>query len=173
MWDLHCNFEGGGPGVGPFPDLISCSRKGNYFFLQYECAQYPNNCNDKLVSGWEIPLQQKYIADVSASGHPGFVHTCFLGAYFNSPPFPNNVLMKNTTWWNQIAIDGTTMRDAITAWWNGTEPKKLYKDCTWHPTGVIPTNKPPGSGPGTGDRGIPWYTSQYMCNPTCWGNPFY
>merc|ERR1712232_1242331 len=25
VWDLHCNFEASGPGVGSFPDLIACS----------------------------------------------------------------------------------------------------------------------------------------------------
>merc|ERR1712083_214774 len=144
VWDMHCAFEGGGPGAVPgFPDMVGCSVHGNYFFLQYQCAQYPNNCNTDLVKYWEIPLQEKYLADITASGHSGFVHSCFLGAYFNSPKFANNVLKKNSTWLNQIQIDNTTMYDAIGAWWKGSE-KKLYKDCTWHETSQPPTIPAPG-----------------------------
>ena len=45
-----------------------------------------------IVKFWEVPLQKAYLRDVIQSGHPGFVHSCFLGAYWNSPPYHNPVL---------------------------------------------------------------------------------
>ena len=39
VWDVHCAFEAGGAGLGSFPDLVSCSAHGNFFFPQYQCAQ--------------------------------------------------------------------------------------------------------------------------------------
>ena len=29
VWDVHCQYEAGGTGIGPFPDLVSCSAHGN------------------------------------------------------------------------------------------------------------------------------------------------
>ena len=63
---------------------VACSAHGNYFFTTYQCAQYPDHCLPTIVEYWINPLQEKYISDVVASGHPGFVHSCFLGAYWNS-----------------------------------------------------------------------------------------
>ena len=88
MWDVHCAYEAGGVGMGPFPDLVSCSAHGNYFFPQYQCAQYNDHCLKTIVQHWDVPLQHAYLNDVVASGHGGFVHSCFLGAYWNSPPYP-------------------------------------------------------------------------------------
>ena len=195
--------------MGPFPDLVSCSAHGNYFFPQYQCAQYNDHCLKTIVQHWDVPLQQAYLNDVVTSGHGGFVHSCFLGAYWNSPPYPcvyclalhsaplsrltlmlggcrNPVLAalpvskggtgnKTTVWWNQIHINGISMRDAVHAWWNGSDTTKtVHKDCTWNGTS---TGGPPwpdsGTPPGNPDGRIPWYTSRYNCNPTCWGNPFY
>ena len=74
VWDMHCQYEASGPGVGQFPDLVSvrpqipipslhafanltscgkpliedlsgqCSAHGNFFFIQYQCAQYQDHC---------------------------------------------------------------------------------------------------------------------------------
>lgn len=74
--------------MGPFPDLLSCSAHGNYFFPQYQCAQYNDHCLKTIVKHWDVPLQHEYLNEVIASGHGGFVHSCFLGAYWNSPPYP-------------------------------------------------------------------------------------
>jgi hypothetical protein len=112
--------------IGPFPDLVSCSAHGNYFFTTYQCAQYPDHCLKTLVTHWINPLQQSYLDIVSASGHGGFVHSCFLGAYWNSPPYPNPVLAalpedkggtgnQTRMWWHQIRIGGVSMYDAMNA----------------------------------------------------------
>ena len=155
-WDLHCNYEGVGVGIGQLPDLIACSQHGNYFDGQYWCAQYPNNCSDVIVRTYEVPLQHQYLAELTGSGHGGFMHSCFLGAYWNSGKFNNTVLKKDTMWWHQIAIDNTTMHDAVAAWWNSSSSSsssssdtsvveseddsvhvvamsspKLYLDCVW------------------------------------------
>ena len=156
------------------------------FFPQYQCGQYPDHCLHTIVQHWDVPLQQAYLDIAAASGHGGFVHSCFLGAYWNSPPYPNPVLAalpvdqggtgnKTTMWWNQIRIGGVSMRDAVHAWWNGSDTSKtLHRDCLWNGTS---TGGPawPGTGPppGNPDGRMPWYTSKYNCNPTCWGNPFY
>ena len=156
------------------------------FFPQYQCGQYPDHCLHTIVQHWDVPLQQAYLDIAAASGHGGFVHSCFLGAYWNSPPYPNPVLAalpvseggtgnKTTMWWNQIRIGGVSMRDAVHAWWNGSDTSKtLHRDCLWNGTS---TGGPawPGIGtpPGNPDGRMPWYTSKYNCNPTCWGNPFY
>ena len=60
VWDMHCTFEGGGAGIGQFPDLVSCSAHGNYFFTTYQCAQYQDHCLKTIMKFWEIPLQQQY-----------------------------------------------------------------------------------------------------------------
>ena len=28
VWDMHCQYEANGPGLGQFPDLVSCSAHG-------------------------------------------------------------------------------------------------------------------------------------------------
>jgi hypothetical protein len=191
VWDLHCNYEASGPGIGPFPDLVACSAHGNFFFTTYQCAQYPNHCLKTIVSGWLKPLMQKYLDDLSSVGKPGFAHSCFLGAYWNSPAYPNSVLRallppvgtnnQTVAWWRQIRVDGILMRDAVTAWWNGTDTTTLHRDCLWGVPKVNSTVPPsanpnwPGKGspPANPDGRVPWFTSQYSCNPTCWGNPFY
>lgn len=120
-WDLHCNYEGSGVGIGQDPDLIACSEHGNYFDGQYWCAQYPNNCSDVIVRTYEIPLQRQYLKDLSGSGHGGFMHSCFLGAYWNSGKFNNTVLRKDTMWWHQIAVENTTMYEAVARWWGDAD----------------------------------------------------
>eukprot|EP01051_Picozoa_sp_SAG22_P024566 SAG22_NODE_6870_length_801_cov_1.286325_1_plen_63_part_10 len=49
-------YEANGPGVGQFPDLVSCSAHGNYFFIQYQCAQYQDHCLKTIMKYWEVPL---------------------------------------------------------------------------------------------------------------------
>ena len=110
--------------------IAACS-----FFPQYQCGQYPDHCLHTIVQHWDVPLQQAYLDIAAASGHGGFVHSCFLGAYWNSPPYPNPVLAalpvseggtgnKTTMWWNQIRVGGVSMRDAVHAWWNGSDTSK-------------------------------------------------
>jgi hypothetical protein len=65
---------------------------------------------------------------------------------------------KTTMWWNQIRINGVSMRDAVHKWWNGTDTSKtVHKDCVWNgsSTGGPPW---PGSGtpPGNPDGRMPW-----------------
>jgi hypothetical protein len=192
VWDMHCQYEAGGAGIGPFPDLVDCSAHGNYFFTEYQCAQYPDHCLKTIMKFWEVPLQEKYLHDVVHSGHGGFVHSCFLGAYWNAAPYPNPVLYalseaqggtggRNRTWWHQIKINGVSMHDAVANWWNGSDTsKKVHSDCfynaqpsgNWSAPGV-PQWPGTGTPPANPDSRMPWYTSRYNCNPTCWGNPFY
>ena len=83
-------------------------------------------------------------------------------------PEPIGTNNKTTTmWWNQIKIGGVSMRDAVTAWWNGSDTSKtVHKDCVWNGSS---TGGPvwPGAGtpPGNPDGRMPWCLLQktYIC----------
>ena len=65
-----------------------------------------DHCLKTIIKYWDVPLQHAYLENVVASGHGGFVHSCFLGAYWGSPPYPNPVLAGNFTS-NQKNLDRT------------------------------------------------------------------
>ena len=54
----------------------------------------------------------KYMVDIAGSGKPGFAHSCFHGASWNSGTYPYPVLKalptpvgtnnKSVAWWRQI-----------------------------------------------------------------------
>ena len=73
--------------------------------------------------------------------------------------------------WNEIAIDGTTMQEAIASWWEGEVPPTFLADPPWDAGGKPPELRPPWTG--KGDPPVPWWTSRFMTNPTCKGFPWY
>lgn len=93
------------------------------------------------------------------------VHPC---VDWNSPPYKNPVLAalpeadggtagKTTSWWNQIKINGVSMRDAVHAWWNGTDKSKMvHKDCFWDGNGSAPKWPGTGAPPANPDGRMAW-----------------
>lgn len=165
VWDFQCQMEGQ---LMNNILQISCSIGGNYFREQHVCTQYSDLCTPDMVGRYIVPLQQKYLSDVGDK--PGFVHSCYLGSYFNSAPYNNAVLKLDTSWWNQIQVGGKTMRQAFVSWWTSGDSTQ-YKDLPWNPNATIPT--PPGVGANAGTPVVPWYVNRFMQNPTCRGNPWY
>lgn len=195
-WDAQCMGEGA-IASGPLAFIqIQCSRKAMHCRDAYTCVQYPDLCSDYGMRHWWVPYQKKYILDYTSSGshtklgNGAFFHQCYLGAYFYTTfsttyewnathcatgtdgrclPRPLNSL------WNEIAVGGSTMREAISEWWANdcTKPAPLLMDAPWNPDGQPP---PGGQWPPQPDHPppiVPWYTSNYITNPTCRGMPWY
>ena len=112
-----------------------------------------------------------------------FFHSCFLGSYWGMTFYCGEagtascaqVPRQKDGVWNQISINGKTMRQAVADWWNGKPA--VYYDPPWDPQG-----KPPASEANdiaeradNGDQAprVPWYTSHFYTNPTCRGYPWY
>eukprot|EP00662_Eupelagonemidae_sp_cell21_P057121 gene57121-biopygen27681 len=109
------------------------------------CNQYPEYCDPNFVKNITTPYQQQYIDDYARSGiqkkagNGGFFHSCYLGAYFNSE-------WEGTGIWNIIEINGLTMRQAVSNWWNDekdpvrkpTAQAAWTTDCTWDSTSPEP-----------------------------------
>ena len=76
--------------------------------------------------------------------------------------------------WNEIAVGGMTMRDAISGWWNGddSKPAPFVHDPPWDPNGKAPGPAWPNQ-PDHPPPIVPWYTSRFITNPTCRGMPWY
>lgn len=94
--------------------------------------------------------------------------------------------------WNQIAIGGTTMRQAISSWWKSDPAAAaadagsfFHEDCLWDPDGKPPhadgkedaaaaaamaSRAVATAGSGRAPP-VPFYTSRFFCNPTCRGYP--
>ena len=180
VWDAQCMYEGQAYG-GILQ--VACSQRGNYFRDQYTCVQYPDLCNAQIVSDWWAPAQQQYLDDYTHSGaharpgNGGFFHQCYLGSYFQQSfgsTDQSKVPRATTGVWNEIAVDGLTMQQAISKWWNGaaTEPGPFLHDVPWNPSGTPPTGVGQ-SGTRDGAPVVPWYTARWMSNPTCRGYPWY
>jgi len=188
-WDYQCNFDGR---LRPF---LECSDHSSYMRQQYMCVQYPDLCSPVLVANYTVPLQKAYVKEYTANsmhkkhGNGGFFFSCFLGSYWEML-FDDNMVGAHTNplpkhsldaVWNQLSIDGTTMRQAIDKWWNADaskEPGPWLQDTYWDPAGKPPA-PPHHSDVGQHDHldanapPVPWYTSRFFTNPSCRGFPWY
>ena len=75
--------------------------------------------------------------------------------------------------WNQLSINGKTMRQAVGDWWQGKPA--VYYDTEWDPQGKPPVGAAPAVGAGGEVQApkVPWYTSHFYTNPSCRGYPWY
>jgi hypothetical protein len=137
-----------------------------------------------------------------------FFHSCYLGSYWGmtfacseaGTASCAQVPRQRDGVWNQIAIKGRTMRQAVGDWWVG-KPAVVY-DPPWNPQGKPPQSRSSveaaassatpaaetthhqfhssghpdeqaGVRAGGGAPRVPWYTSHFYTNPTCRGYPWY
>ena len=149
VWDNQCMYEGAAPTDNLMQ--VECSKASSIYKHYYTCVQYPDLCDSFIVANFSIPLQQVYssyantsIITSSQSIENGyFLHSCYLGVYSMSG-------RGNTSVWNIITINGITMREAISAWWTGTNitlnkmdttettNSMLHHDCYWNASGIPP-----------------------------------
>jgi hypothetical protein len=121
----------------------------------------------------------------SSPTNGAFFHSCYLGSYWGMTfecseagtascaqvPRPKDGV------WNQISINGKTMRQAVGDWWTGKSA--VFYDPPWDPQGkppsslVVQSQEVVGNGGGTAAPRVPWYTSHFYTNPTCRGYPWY
>ena len=188
VWDTQCMFDGT---LLPGSILqIACS---NHHIDMYDCAQYSDLCKPELVRDYLLPAQKIYVGDAAPlgakKGSGGFMHTCFLGAYFFNnykKNFTDNKGQHHVTppdklgIWQQIEVGGISMRDAISRWWHAADgaPPQLHVDALWDPSGTPPHDVTVDGIASSLERTakappVPWYTSRYMQNPTCRGFPWY
>eukprot|EP01052_Picozoa_sp_SAG31_P011978 SAG31_NODE_690_length_12796_cov_4.634559_10_plen_1106_part_00 len=194
-WDAQCMGRGQ---IAPPPLAfiqIQCSVKAMHCEEAYTAVQYPDLMAPADVRDWWVPYQQKYLDDYTTSGahnkpgNGGFFHHCFLGAYFYTT-FSHTYSWNGTHCakgidgkclprpvqglWNELAVGGTTMRAAISTWWNAddSKPALFVHDLPWDPDGKAPTSQWPAQ-PDHPPPIVPWYTSRYISNPTCRGMPWY
>eukprot|EP00658_Telonema_sp_P-2_P013840 TRINITY_DN15248_c0_g1_i11.p2 TRINITY_DN15248_c0_g1~~TRINITY_DN15248_c0_g1_i11.p2 ORF type:complete len:184 (+),score=41.20 TRINITY_DN15248_c0_g1_i11:151-702(+) len=167
---------------GALPFMIDCDDHHEYEYDQYICTQYPDLCRPDLVKNYTIPLQLAYKQQntmATGSNNGAFFFQCYLGAYWGMTfecgegehPAPDNcarVPRQHDGVWNQISVAGTTMRQAVSDWWDGKQA--VYYDDTWDASATPPTTD---DGPIVGAPIVPWYTSHYFTNPTCRGYPWY
>eukprot|EP01062_Namystynia_karyoxenos_P022143 TRINITY_DN18469_c0_g1_i1.p1 TRINITY_DN18469_c0_g1~~TRINITY_DN18469_c0_g1_i1.p1 ORF type:complete len:499 (+),score=185.96 TRINITY_DN18469_c0_g1_i1:78-1499(+) len=185
VWDAQCMAEG--QVGGPLVLQVACSERGNYFRDQYTCVQYPDLCSPTIIKDWWAPTQQQYLDDFTRSGvhkkpgNGGFFHQCYLGSYWESDfstTDPAKVPRQQDGIWNEIAVGGKTMRQAVSDWWHGTGAE-WRADKVWDPAGQPPSGAVPppvnltAVGLGIEAPGVPWYTARWMHNPSCRGFPWY
>lgn len=105
-----------------------------------QCSKNPEQCTSD-----QITKANQYITDFQTvmsssvvhnkAGNGAFVHSC------------HTHCEAQTAAWNTFAVDGVTMQQAVSSWWNsdGTEPasQHTYQSCLYHAT------------------------SPHKCNPTC------
>merc|ERR1712216_202268 len=146
VWDAQCLNEG-----QPSGNILqlSCSVGGNYFRGLHACVQYIDLCDASVIQNWWAPAQEQYLTDFKASGvlqkpgNGGFLHQCYLGAYFEefaASTNPAKVPKPQPGVWDQIAVGGKTMHAAISEWWasDGTKPAAYLADQAWDPKGTPP-----------------------------------
>jgi len=185
VWDYQCAFDGR---LRPY---LECSSHSTYFRGQYMCVQYPDLCAPPYVANYSVPLQQRYVAEAIAAGlasssgpgHGGFYFGCYLGSYWEmlfdasmvQPPPPGIEPRPLDSVWNQIAINGVTMRQAIDAWWDDRDATPAWhQDSFWNPSGTPPlVDQVAHPGYSVDAPPVPAYTSRFFTNPTCRGYPWY
>eukprot|EP01052_Picozoa_sp_SAG31_P004246 SAG31_NODE_174_length_21353_cov_23.387974_16_plen_531_part_00 len=194
VFDTQCNLAGSiidmGQGFAAVLQLKCITGEGPW----HECFQYSDKCSggpDGQVLGVIAPFQQQYIdetrAFVAKKGNGAFLHSCHNGGYFyNAYQKPDNgsITFPKTSIWNQWAVGGVTMQQAIGAWWKRLQQSEevsidtaavswdgdsdgltdVTVDCVW--------SEPPGRGTWTNDTARNNWGMSY-CNPTCDGFPYY
>ena len=118
--------------------------------------QYSARCTGAQVSDVIVPFQQQYIDEIgsglmSRPGNGGFLHSCLLGAYWNTQ-YKKADMPAAKAIWQILEIGGVSMQQAISGWWgkSNTTATLVTKDCLWNV-----------SQPG------------YFCNDVCNGFPYY
>merc|ERR1712083_168098 len=117
IWDTQCDLAG-----LPSGNIlqIQCIPKNRIkqMFQWHICFQYTERCHPDQITQVVQPFQQQYIDDtinsgiMSKPGNGGFMHSCHLGAYWNSvDPTKGPV-------WQAINVGGVSMQQAIGTWWN-------------------------------------------------------
>ena len=195
VWDLQCALDG-----LPSGNIlqVGCSTHNESMLTLTKCVQYPDRCDPAVVAKFMVPLQRQQLREFAESAIATkpttgqFFHHCYLGAYFEEAFGTTNeskVPRAFDSVWNQISIDGLTMREAIDTWWlsatstNGTRSLRisargekkplslLHADTPWDPTRKAPEYRAPWTG--KKDPPVPWWTSRFMSNPSCQGYPWY
>ena len=153
VWDAQCLFDGV-PNAGILQ--VGCSDHN----AMYDCAQYSDLCPKDLIQNFFVPVQKQYVAQTTAAGlatragSGGFLHGCYIGAYFYGvtaknytecypPPCNGTRVVKPPTGiWQQIEVGGVSMLAAISKWWSGsaTDPAVWHVDTYWDPNGVPPNS---------------------------------
>ncbi len=181
--DLQCILDGWGVINGG----VQCSPHKSAFRGQYTCTQYPDLCSPTIVQEYEVPLQKAYRQQNTMKTSPtngAFFHSCYLGSYWGmtfscgeaGTGSCAQVPRQKDGVWNQIGINNTTMRQAVSDWWQGRPA--VYYDPPWDPQGKPPVFAADGidderAGDGSEAPKVPWYTSHFYTNPTCRGYPWY
>lgn len=159
VWDSQCQIEG-----IPQPNILQmgCSLKGPGWATVRTCNQYPQYCDSAYIEKVTAPYQRQYVDDYVKSrvhakaGNGGFFHSCYLGSYFQSG-------WQGVAIWNIIDINGVTMREAISNWWNDSGAK-WSSDCTWDPKAQEP---PTWTNLTCND----WTNGDHHGHPGCYVNP--
>lgn len=74
--------------------------------------------NSVCINSAIVPLQKIFVNNFKADdfnikpGNGGFLFSCHLGAYWAVDGFPGQ------TYWQMININGLTMQQAVTKYWN-------------------------------------------------------
>ena len=148
-----------------------------------ECTQYDDLCTSEYVEKFVVPLQKTYVQQAKTTatrlGNGGFVHSCYLGSYFNEnfgTNSPKEVPRAENGVWNQITIGGVTMQQAIANWWalgDGATEAVWSHDDGWNATRVAPQPPPAAATSGPPTPVVPWYSNHWMTKPSCYGYPWY
>jgi hypothetical protein len=186
VWDFQCLFGGWyNPG---FILQVDCSyewpsRRVHGYKNIHKCTQYDDLCTLEYVADFVVPLQKTYLQQVeptaTKAGNGGFVHSCYLGSYFNEnfgTTSPKELPRAVDGVWNQIAIGGVTMQQAIATWWalgDSASEAVWSHDDGWNATNVAPKQPPVAAAVGAPTPVVPWYSNHYMTNPSCRGYPWY
>ena len=108
------------------------------------CGQYTDLCPPATIAAWWVVAQRRYITDYTASGvhtrpgNGGFFHSCYLGSYINSDFGSTDQVKLPRAFngiWNQIAIKGQTMQQAVSSWWHLPPPTGSGDDAAAVATG--------------------------------------
>jgi hypothetical protein len=93
------------------------------------CINSLSNCNSTQIQLMDV-YRNSFVSIITNTstfhnnGNGAFIHSCY-----------NHCGFRSSNWWNTVKINGVTMQQAVSKWWNSPtstpSSQNSYLPCSW------------------------------------------